>query len=222
MRLFEENVKRPDVPSDKGDFSSRGQPSRVSVTSTSLLERLQGPDEESWNRLVRLYGPLVYSWCRRKGLQSQDAADVAQEAFQAVARSLNRFRRDRPGDSFRKWLKTITNNKIYDHLRRQQWQPRAAGGTDAQMRLAQATEETVEVHLDDEEAAETNHLLRQALELVRAEFEPATWAAFWGTAVEGRKSTDVAADLGLSPNAVRIAKSRVRSRLRQEFGELLD
>jgi RNA polymerase sigma-70 factor (ECF subfamily) len=73
----------------------------------------------------------------------------------------------------------------------------------------------------DQRAHEEAHLLRKAMELVRDDFEPKSWQAFWQTAVEGRSAPDVAADLGLTANAVRIAKSRVRARLREEMDGLL-
>jgi RNA polymerase sigma-70 factor, ECF subfamily len=64
-------------------------------------------------------------------------------------------------------------------------------------------------------------LLHRALALIRDDFEPRTWAAFWQTAVDGRATIDVAADLGMSPGAVRVAKSRVLHRLRADLGDLL-
>jgi RNA polymerase sigma-70 factor (ECF subfamily) len=63
-------------------------------------------------------------------------------------------------------------------------------------------------------------LSRRAVELVRAEFEPCTWEAWWKTAVEGRQAADVAADMGMSLAAVYKAKSRVLLRLRQELAGL--
>ena len=88
------------------------------VTSTSLLGRAKAGEGEAWSRLVELYAPLLYEWSRRNGLQADDAADVAQDVFATVARKLDSFRRDRPGDSFRGWLWTIARNKINDHFRR--------------------------------------------------------------------------------------------------------
>src|SRR5438105_4437335 len=102
-------------------------------TSLSLLQRVQGNQPRAWEQLVDLYAPLVYHWCRRAGLGSEDTADVFQEVFRAVAEHVAAFRRDRPGDTFRGWLRTITRNKLRDHFRRRQDQPRAHGGTDAQL-----------------------------------------------------------------------------------------
>lgn len=44
---------------------------------------------------------------------------------------------------------------------------------------------------------------------------------FWLTAIEGRSPVDIAAALGVSPAAVRMAKSRVLHRLKEEFGDLV-
>lgn len=218
-RHFWHPVKHSNVTSDEAQ-----RPSAAQVTSLSLLARLRAGDAAGWERLVTLYGPLVYSWCRRAGLGTEDAGDVSQEVFATVSEKLEQFRRERPGDSFRRWLKTVAFNKARDHQRRQAKRPQARGGTAAQMHLASlpADEEPVLEESAAEQHQEDNHLLRRATELVRSDFEEHTWKAFWQTAVEGRATADVAADLGLSANAVRIAKSRVRARLREELDGLLD
>jgi RNA polymerase sigma-70 factor, ECF subfamily len=197
--------------------------SRASATATSLLHQLRTGDADGWRRLTHLYGSLVYSWRRQQSLQAEDAADVVQEVFRSVAGHVARFESDGECAGFRRWLKTITNNQIRDHWRRQKHRPRAVGGTEAQMQLAahpQAEPPSQTSIADDQ--AEISHVMRQALDLVRADFEPHTWRAFWETVVEGRAAADVAADLGVTANAVRIAKSRVRSRLRQEFGKFVE
>lgn len=59
------------------------------------------------------------------------------------------------------------------------------------------------------------------LEVVRPDFSPATWEAFRKFALDGRPAADVAAELGLSENAVIQAKSRILRRLRAEAGDFL-
>src|SRR5438045_4144454 len=65
-------------------------------TAPSLLDRVRSRDAQAWERLVELYGPLVYHWCGRQ-LKHQDAADVFQEVFRAVAAHIGNFRKERPG-----------------------------------------------------------------------------------------------------------------------------
>src|SRR5262245_48996096 len=108
---------------------------QTQATSLSLLARVQARQADAWGRLVELYAPLVYHWCGRCGLAAEDAADVSQEVFRSVAEHVGGFRKQRAGDSFRGWLRTITRNKVRDHFRRRQHQPQAPGGTDAQIRL---------------------------------------------------------------------------------------
>jgi RNA polymerase sigma-70 factor, ECF subfamily len=172
---------------------------------------------------VALYTPAVYCWCRRVGLNSADAADVGQEVFQSVARGIAKFRHDRPGDSFRGWLRTITSNKINDFFRARGIQ--ADGGSSANDALRQVAIEPRfgtddSVHRDRDE--EVKLLLHRAVELVKPEFESRTWLAFWRVAVEDQAVATVAAELKMTPNAVYLAKSRVMRRLKTEFAGLID
>jgi RNA polymerase sigma-70 factor (ECF subfamily) len=59
------------------------------------------------------------------------------------------------------------------------------------------------------------------MELVRSEFEAKTWQAFWRAAVDGHPVDMIAADLGVTPAAVRKSKSRVLRRLKEEIGDLI-
>jgi RNA polymerase sigma-70 factor (ECF subfamily) len=207
---------------------SRASGEASSGTSHSLLERAKANDGEAWDRLVGLYGPLVYQWCGRWDLQESDRADVMQQVFQSVASHIGRFRKERPGDSFRGWLRTITRNKVVDHIRRQGREPPGEGGTTACFRWSQLPEAPVVDGTESDEgksgddAPEVRELFFRALDLIQAEFEPRTWKAFWMAAVDDRPAKDVAEALSMSPGAVRVAKSRVLQRLREELGDLGD
>ena len=86
---------------------------------------------------------------------------------------------------------------------------------EAQLRLEDFPDPLAGAEAD--EARQVGQLYRRALEQVRGEFEERTWQAFWLVAVEGRTTAEVAAQTGVSPAAVRQAKSRVLRRLRQEL-----
>src|SRR5207237_1024986 len=191
-------------------------------TSITLLERLRAREQEAWQRLLHLYAPLVAYWCKQWGVRGADTEDIIQEVFQAVAAGLDNFRHERAGDTFRGWLRGITRHKVLDHLRRQRHQPAAQGGTDAQRHLQQIAEiETSPPDDSGDPQDEMTRLYHRALELVRSEFEERTWQAFWRAAVESQTPADIATDLGMSPAAVRKAKSRVLRRLREEIGDLI-
>ena len=194
-------------------------PNDGQATPLSLLERVRANDEDSWHRLVNLYRPLVLIWCARAGLSAEDAEDVAQGVFVAAARGLHGFRRDRSGDTFRGWLRVITRNQVHLHFRRNKGRPMADGGS-AAWQILQEVADPIAGPEDDEEA-EVGQIYRRALEQVRVAFEEHTWQAFWMTTVEGRSPASIAPALGMSPAAIRQAKSRVLRRLKDEMGELL-
>lgn len=78
-----------------------------------------------------------------------------------------------------------------------------------------------EQDLPEDSAADLGALYCRALELVRGEFEECTWNAFWRVTIDGHDPGDVASDLGVTPAAVRKAKSRVLHHLCEEIGDLI-
>jgi RNA polymerase sigma-70 factor (ECF subfamily) len=93
----------------------------------------------------------------------------------------------------------------------------AQGGTDAHRQFQRVAEQ----ELPDDSAEDLSGLYHRGLELVRGEFEEKTWQACWRVAVDGQSPAVIAADLGVTPAAVRKAKSRVLHRLREEIGDLI-
>ncbi len=190
-------------------------------TSLTLLDLLRKNDSEAWRKTVHLYTPLVHHWLGRSGVRGADADDLVQEVFRIASSNLATFRHDRPGDTFRGWLRGIARNLVLKHFHRQGRQPQASGGTDAFRRLQHVADA---LPPDDEEETESElgGLYHRALELVRTEFEERTWQAFWLTAVESRTPREISATLGMTPVAIRKAKSRVLHRLREQVGDLVD
>lgn len=206
-------------------FPSLSEPS----TSASLLQRATEGDASAWQRIVHLYGPLVYQWARRSGLQSADAADIVQETFTAVAGRLGLFDSERSGATFRGWLWTITRNKVVDVVRRRSRRPQSIGGSTAQQwmqdQAGDAAADSPSTSLSETEppsdaAIDQRAVLHRAVSLLRDRFEATTWQAFWRTVVDGCDPAEVADELGISRWAVYKARSRVLQRLRTELGGL--
>lgn len=187
------------------------------VTSLTLLTRAKNRDEEAWLRLVDLYSPLVRHWLRQR-VAASDIDDVTQDTFAAVAGSLANFRRDQPGDSFRGWLRGVARNKVANYYRKHQIP--GAGGTEAQIAIHEIVDPNAA--WPDDDPAEMSALHQRALNLVRNEFEATTWQMFWRVTIDGRPAVDVARELNSTPAAVRMAKSRVLRRLREELGDILE
>jgi RNA polymerase sigma-70 factor (ECF subfamily) len=192
----------------------------MTSTPISLLQRLRDLARSeaaaaAWSEFVELYTPVLYSWASRLGLQSADAADLVQDVFVILVRKLPEFQYD-SGKSFRAWLKTVLMNRWRDG------EKRAAVVSQETGHPAVAEANIQGQNLELEEAEYRELLVRRALEMMQREFKPATWKACWEQVVQGRSAAEVAKELGLSVNAVYVARSRVLRRLREYLDQLLD
>jgi RNA polymerase sigma-70 factor (ECF subfamily) len=191
------------------------------ATSRSLLDRVcHSGDNDDWRRLVDLYTPLLRDWLSRRGLQASDRDDLTQDILRVIVEKLPSFRHNgRPG-AFRAWLRRITV-----HCLRRFWRAGRARLT--------PIGEAFQQHLDDLEDPRSDireqwdreydrRVLGSLLRRVEPAVQPSTWSAFAQHVLNGRPVAAVAEDLGLSVNAVLIAKSRVLRRLREAAGNLLD
>ena len=192
-------------------------------TPASLLERLRnGADQAAWRRLDALYRPLICGWILRDPDLREDADDLVQEVMRVLIRELPHFRRQRVG-SFRRWLRLVTHNQVQGFRRKHRHRPRGVGEANADGPLAQLADPNSELsRLWDQE--HDRHVQRRQLELLEtdSQFEPATLQAFRLVVFDDVKPSAAAEALGLSVNAVLLAKSRVLKRLRQESEGLLD
>jgi RNA polymerase sigma-70 factor (ECF subfamily) len=184
------------------------------ATSASLLDQARDNCAAGWEKLVTLYTPLLQAWLTAAGLQPADREDLIQRVLEILVRQLPDFEHSGRAGAFRAWLRGITVN-----LLREFW--RARPGPDAGARLEQLSDPDARLsRLWDEQ--HDRHVLHALMRLVRPEFTDATWQAFRRLAFDGVPARDVAAELGLSVNAVLIAKSRVLARLREEARGLVD
>jgi len=189
------------------------------LTRASLLVRLRDPnDETAWKEFVSLYASIIYGFARKRGLQDADAADLMQEVMRSVSGAMGRLNYDPAKGTFRGWLYSITRNKIYTFLEARSRQARGAGDVNSHQRLEEVPNRPGDSDEWDKEYE--RKAFTWAAERVKHEFQPTTWKAFWLTAVDGQSPKDVGSELGMSPGAVYVAKSRVIARLRDEISHL--
>jgi RNA polymerase sigma factor (sigma-70 family) len=190
------------------------------TTRPSLVLRLRNLDDEAaWAEFVQIYEPLVYRIGRAKGLQHADAQDLCQDVFRGVAGAIERWDPDPAKGSFRGWLFRIARNLVVNFLARQPRGGHGSGRTSVQELLeAQPADDS---QVEAEFATEfKRRAFRWAAERVKDEFTEPTWRAFWRTGVDGQPVAAVAEELGLSPGAIYVARSRVLARLRERVEEL--
>lgn len=186
------------------------------ITHASLVLRLSNPrDEEAWCEFVEIYEPLIYRLVRRKGFQDADAAELTQDVLLAVVRAVDRWEPDRGRGSFRGWLATIARRLMINFLSSPARRFTGSGRTSMLERLLQLPD----LDAGDSQCFDlelTRRVFDWAARRVRERVEPATWEAFWRTAVESRPVESVARELGLSSGGVYVARSRVMHHLRTE------
>lgn len=185
------------------------------LTRASLLVQLRdGANHGAWQEFMKLYGPVVYGFARKRGLQDADAADLMQDVMRSVATSIGRLDYDRSQGTFRGWLFTITRNRVFNFLSARRNRPQGSGDTGVNQML--------DAHPASSDGADMweveyqRRLAALAMERVKSEFQENTWQAFWQTAVEGIGAAEVSSKLGMSTGAIYVAKSRVLARLKEE------
>lgn len=189
------------------------------ATSLTLLSKIEAHDPDAWERFVRLYAPLVYSWARNAGVDASEVADIAQEVFAVVARKIPQFERDRcTNGGFRAWMWGITRIRILDHFRKRSRAIPVEGGSEARRRmqeLQQQADEPDSINGNDPQQL----ILQTAIGILQSTADPMTWKAFWYMAVDGRQARDIGGELGMTARAVRQAKYRVSRKLRLLLGD---
>jgi RNA polymerase sigma factor (sigma-70 family) len=187
----------------------------MNPTPLSLLERLRrSPDEETWQRLFQLYTPLIRRWVQRYGTADGDADDLVQEVCAAIAREIGEFEHVGRSGAFRTWVRTILLNRLKGYWRSR----RTSLLTLNDMGSMEDPDRELERRWDQEH---DEFIARRLMQMIEPEFAPATWRAFRRQVIEGCDARVTATELGISVNAVLIAKSRVLRRLREEGRGLL-
>ena len=194
----------------------------MSQTSATLLERLSDrSDSVAWRRLMDLYSPLINNWLRRYGVSAEDAEDLTQEVLGVVVREVSRFEHNGRVGAFRTWLRTIAINCLRQSLRSRRLRSQATGSSEVTVMLDQLEDPASDLsrRWDWEH---DQHVLARLMELIEPDFRPATWRAFRRQVIDGASAETVALEMGLTVNAVLIAKSRALSHLRQTARGLVD
>ena len=184
------------------------------LTRETLLLRLRDQgDQVAWGEFVEIYTPLLYNYCKKRELAHADASDIVQDVMRSVSLAMENFEYDPKKGKFKGWLFTAVRNAISSHFRKKSRRPETVADT--------LVLESLESDPQEEEAKRweqdyQNQLMGWALEKIKGEFAERIWSAFKGTALEHRSAEEVGNDLGMSKNAVGVAKHRVMMRLREK------
>lgn len=184
------------------------------TTRPSLLIRIADPkDSAAWAEFVELYEPILIRVAKSKGLQPNDANELAQEVLITVMSSISRFEISPRVGSFRRWLATITTNKVQDHFRASKRASLAKFGSRTEWStLEDGSLEDINASL---EIQWRHQMLARAVEAVRDTVQHETWRAFWRTSIDMVPVEQVADELHTSVGNIYVARSRLIAKLRK-------
>lgn len=185
------------------------------LTTTTVLNRLQdAKDHSAWSSFVERFRAPITGFGRKLGLSAADAEDITQETLVAFLESFRRNAYERGRGRLSHYVFGIAHNKIL--LAR-----RKMAGRGGQVSIADGDTSfwaQLPDGLSPQQAWEDEWrqaVLLACLEQVRREVSPQTLEAFRLVVFEHMQPGDVAERLGVTRNAVFIAKHRVGSRLRE-------
>lgn len=168
--------------------------------------------------MVEIYTPFIQRWARRHGIQSADADDITQEVLTEMLRRLPEFEHSGRTGAFRRWLGLIVFHRIVGFWRSRKPDPVGSATAPNLLELEDSNSD-----LSRQWDAEHDiHVMQRLLTLLEPEFTATTWQAFRRVAIENLPPAEVATGLGLSVNAVLLAKFRVLRRLREEAAGIID
>jgi RNA polymerase sigma-70 factor (ECF subfamily) len=185
------------------------------TTQTNLLFQIRELENRvAWRSIVDIYGPLIFEFCTRRGLQGVDAEDVTQEVFQKVARGIRSFEYAKERGKFRGWLGMIARQEIGRFLAKK-------NAADKSANVATPLD-SFSGDLESEWNDQFNgHILQSALERAKREFDSETWRAFEATWIDQMPTRDVSAQMKQTAPWIYKAKHKVLKRLKAIVDDIL-
>jgi len=196
------------------------------ITTTQVLQALKtSEDSEVWQMFHSHFYPVIFNFGRKLGLTEQDAEDAAQETMVAFLKAYRKGNYDREKGRLTQWLFGVARKVIMNRQKRV---------NPEKQKLDKTTGTSFWNLLQDEDSTAArctwdaewrSMVLKKCLDRVRCECGEKTFQAFEMYAVSQLSVDEVSQRLGMSKNAVYIAKNRVLSRLRQlehDFDDLCE
>ena len=141
---------------------------------------------------------------------------MTQQILLTIAKSIDGWKDDGNGASFRRWLSTVSRNVVIRFMSRERKHAGGVGGSDLVHQLQNVEDKPDARHIHQYQ----HELIVWAAEQVRHEFLETSWLAFWATVIEERTVEDVAAELNVTPGSIYMSRSRIMARIRTKVAEV--
>jgi RNA polymerase sigma-70 factor (ECF subfamily) len=189
------------------------------TTRISLLMRVRDlADWRSWDEFDAIYRPLISGYLGGLGVKRFDVEDLTQEVLRRLIARLPTLEVDRRRARFRTYLWKITYNALVDGARRRKVRDRAEDEwvrrfSDADWSLGRTLKETWILQ-------HRRRILEVVWPQAQASASPTAWACFEGTLIQRRPAAEIAAELGITKNAVYVHAHRVLKDVRRLCAEI--
>ncbi|MGB9624501.1 MAG: RNA polymerase sigma factor [Phycisphaerae bacterium] len=184
------------------------------ITTTTLLDGLhQTANARAWRRFEERFHPMILAFARKLGLNETDAQDAAQETMMAFVEAYRQGRYDRSKGRLRSWLFGIARRTVVEIVRRRPREVAVSDATDAGafIETAEAPDTAARIWEHEWRCA----VLQACVAEVAQNIAPETLAAFDLYVLRQWPAERVAEQLGVTTNAVYVAKNHVLTRIRQ-------
>ena len=183
----------------------RAGAAECAVVDGALVRAAKRGCVESFERLVRRYEKRIVCFVQKRAGRAVDAEDVAQETFIRVWGALDRFEE---GRAFKPWVFTIASREAINSARKAQ----RRGKLIEKVRERESAQDGVETDYGGaiEEAGAVWRVAEGCL-------NDDDLSAMWLRYAEDMSHADIAAVQGCSAVRVRVALSRARKRVREQW-----
>jgi RNA polymerase sigma-70 factor (ECF subfamily) len=186
------------------------------------LEGLRRSDDHvAWKRFSDHFRPLIVHYARGSfDLSPADAEDAAQESLTAFYTAYRQGEYEQGKGRLSNWLFGIATNRLkqFVHRKAQNREVQADGTSTSTGFLTRVPDDATLERRWDEQWRRAS--IEQCMDVVRRQFDDRTLEAFQLFAVANEPARDVADRLGMTMNAVFLAKHRVLKRFRELLGNL--
>ena len=199
------------------------------TTKKTLLKRLQTFDDISWEEFYGIYWPLVFAIGRKLGMTQDVCRDLMQEIMFELFKGEALLRYDPSRGKFRTFFGLLVRHKAMAMLQESARFSACSKATDTGQENDRAIaasllspgnqdENDPFQKIFDEEYRNT--LLSIALNELRNNVEPKTYAIFEMVVLQERPAGDVALYLGINRATIDVYCSRCRKALRRIVSEI--
>lgn len=195
------------------------KPFNNETTRSSVLKAVADTtNSAAWRRFYDLYAGFVYSIARSRGMNEGDAEEIVQSVFVDLARTLGTFEYNRAKGKFRNYLIGLVVWRVTDRLRAQKKEAEAIA--DLVSHLPELRDSTAPAVTDFDEREWLSAAREEALRRLRVEANPAHYAAFVASMIDGMDTETVTRLHGITRDNLYQIRLRLSNRLKAIVAEV--